>query len=187
MSILTAQRDRYRERVHELELKVAASSLPSKSSSRGEGRNRTDYDQLYKENLKLNLQLQKMTKNNNNNSRRSTTATMLGDLELGTPMGGGGGERGGSNINRKRKDNRHSSATASMNPLDTMLYSIARLVMMNKYSRLIVFGYVLLLHGVLFLTLHNWSHAHHLAHQMGSTAVVVTHKSLARAKFVGSQ
>ena len=189
VSILTAQRDRYRERVHELELKVAASSLPSKSSSRGEGRNRTDYDQLYKENLKLNLQLQKMTKNNNNNNnnRRSTTATMLGDLELGTPMGGGGGERGGSNINRKRKDNRHSSATASMNPLDTMLYSIARLVMMNKYSRLIVFGYVLLLHGVLFLTLHNWSHAHHLAHQMGSTAVVVTHKSLARAKFVGSQ
>lgn len=78
---------------------------------------------------------------------------------------------------------KNNSSTSTMNPLDSMLYSIARLVMMNRYSRLIVFGYIILLHGVLFLTLHNWSHANHLAHHMDQT--VVTSKSLAKAKFVG--
>jgi hypothetical protein len=65
-----------------------------------------------------------------------------------------------------------------------MLYSIARLVMMNKYSRLIVFGYLILIHAVLFLTLHHWSHANHLAHRLDQTAALSS-KLQAKAKFIG--
>ena len=36
--------------------------------------------------------------------------------------------------------------------------------MMNRYSRLIIFGYIGLLHCVLFLTLHNFSHSSYVAH-----------------------
>ena len=187
VNILTAQRDRYRERVHELEKKLEATtatmsspssfSSPSSSSTSSTHhhaksglstpRNIGDYDRLYKENLRLNLQVQRL--------QRSGTARGASDMEKGFRGRGGGG---GGGVKRAATG---KGGKQELNAFDKTLHGVGRLCMMNKFTRLFLFGYIALIHLVLFLTLHNWSHSHHLAHLHHPK----TSMALDKAKFLG--
>ena len=178
VQVLTAQRDRYREKVQVLEQKVASFSTISSTNSNtttSSKRNIGDYDRLYKENLKLNVQISKLNKKmnvlRNNVNRQGNGTGSEYDLEEGNR---------GLQKSRGTKGRNTTASSSSLNGCDKILLSLGRLLMMNRYSRLIIFGYIGLLHCVLFLTLHNFSHSSYVAHHHSMSS-----KNRLKAKFRG--
>ena len=178
VQVLTAQRDRYREKVQVLEQKVASFNTISATNSNtttSSKRNIGDYDRLYKENLKLNVQISKLNKKmnvlRNNVNRQGNGTGSEYDLEEGNR---------GLQKSRGTKGRNTTASSSSLNGCDKILLSLGRLLMMNRYSRLIIFGYIGLLHCVLFLTLHNFSHSSYVAHHHSMSS-----KNRLKAKFRG--
>jgi hypothetical protein len=178
VQVLTAQRDRYREKVQVLEQKVASFNTISSTNSNtttSSKRNIGDYDRLYKENLKLNVQISKLNKKmnvlRNNVNRQGNGTGSEYDLEEGNR---------GLQKSRGTKGRNTAASSSSLNGCDKILLSLGRLLMMNRYSRLIIFGYIGLLHCVLFLTLHNFSHSSYVAHHHSMSS-----KNKLKAKFRG--
>jgi hypothetical protein len=97
---------------------------------------------------------------------------------MGVRGRGGGGGGGGGGVKRAATG---KGGKQELNALDKTLHGVGRLCMMNKFTRLFLFGYIALIHLVLFLTLHNWSHSHHLAHLHHPKTSV----ALDKAKFLG--
>ena len=181
VQVLTAQRDRYREKVQVLEQKVASFntintiSATNSNTTTSSKRNIGDYDRLYKENLKLNVQISKLNKKmnvlRNNVNRQGNGTGSEYDLEEGNR---------GLQKSRGTKGRNTTASSSSLNGCDKILLSLGRLLMMNRYSRLIIFGYIGLLHCVLFLTLHNFSHSSYVAHHHSMSS-----KNRLKAKFRG--
>ena len=178
VQVLTAQRDRYREKVQVLEQKVASFNTISATNSNtttSSKRNIGDYDRLYKENLKLNVQISKLNKKmnvlRNNVNRQGNGTGSEYDLEEGNR---------GLQKSRGTKGRNTAASSSTLNGCDKILLSLGRLLMMNRYSRLIIFGYIGLLHCVLFLTLHNFSHSSYVAHHHSMSS-----KNRLKAKFRG--
>ena len=171
--ILRGQRDRYRKRVIELESRVSKSTQLLQSS-------RTSAEQLRADNVKL---YEKIKYLQSYDRRKSSKEQLTGRTSSRNNMAL-------LSNNNKRDDLMESGSMSqykkiyeqSVNPftqfhkreqnkrfeklhsVDKIILIGGRFFMKNRYSRAFLFFYFLFLHFVLFLTMYNWTHAHHTFH-----------------------
>ena len=171
--ILRGQRDRYRKRVIELESRVSKSTQLLQSS-------RTSAEQLRADNVKLYEKIKylqsydrrKSSKEQltGRTSSRNNMALLSNNNKRDDLMESGSMSQYKKiyeqSVNpftqfHKREQNKRFE---KLNSVDKIILIGGRFFMKNRYSRAFLFFYFLFLHFVLFLTMYNWTHAHHTFH-----------------------
>jgi homeobox protein cut-like len=167
--ILRGQRDRYRKRVVELESRVSKSSQLLQSS-------RTSAEQLRADNVKLYEKIKYLQSYDRRKPSKefagrapSKRSTLSINKHVDLMESGSMSEYKKiyeQSVNpfsqfhkreqKKRFENLHS--------VDKIILVGGRFFMKNRYSRAFLFFYFLFLHFILFMTMYNWTHAHHTFH-----------------------
>jgi homeobox protein cut-like len=170
--ILRGQRDRYRKRVVDLEAKISETSQVLTDS-------KLSADQLRKDNIKLYekiryLQSYPRAGKPNRSSNMPFTKSM-DEAERG--VSGTVGKyhqmyeqsvNPFTQFNKREKQRRFEKISA----MDKAILVGGRFFMQNRISRSFLFFYMLFLHFFLFVTMYNWTHAHHTFHIVRRTPIV---------------
>ncbi|EDQ91751.1 uncharacterized protein MONBRDRAFT_14405 [Monosiga brevicollis MX1] len=142
MSIVAAQRDRFRSKNLQLEGEIRHLETLNKQL-------RDEVDGLRSDNIKLYERI-KFIETYNDSSRRG------GDEVLARYADGY--EEGLSPFQQFSTNERQRKLT-TMHPADKVLYSVGRLVLGNKIARLGFLGYIVILHFLTFFVLYKYSHS----------------------------
>ena len=166
LKIVQAQRDRYRQRVHDLE-KVKMADASNRRAQM------LEIEQLKQDNLKLYERIRFFQTSSSAASSSSSTSSLSRKLQPNRPsldLESGVNKRYAGLYEKKinpfnafhaeEKARRHKN----LNLLDRILLIAARAVMLNRFTRAGLFMYLGLLHCILFGVLHSWSHTHHMMH-----------------------
>ena len=170
--ILRGQRDRYRKRVIDLEAKASQDSVNLNEAI-------MNADQLRKDNIKLYEKIRYLQtyqgypdrRNKSSNSRvRSSHPNQLSDgidgVEKGYGLEGKYRDLYEETVNPFAQFNKHErdKRIDKISAMDKMILMGGKFFMRNRYSRGFLFFYMLFLHVMLFLTMYNFTHAHHMFH-----------------------
>ena len=161
LKIVQCQRDRYRQRVQDLEKAKAIEESNSRSYV-------LEIERLKQDNLRLYEKVrffQSLPNSSSSSVSRSLTHKHARvDLEAGL-------ERRYAKVYEEKINpfnafsaEEKSRRLKNLNVFDKALLIAARAIMLNRYTRAGLFLYLGLLHFILFGILHSWSHAHHLMH-----------------------
>ncbi len=166
LKIVQAQRDRYRQRVQDLEKAKAANAGNRRSHV-------LEIEQLKQDNLRLYERvrfLQSSSSSSLSFSSSSSSTSVPRKLHHKRDLEAGIDRRYAMMYEKKvnpfsafhaeEKARRHRN----LNPLDRGLLLAARAIMLNRFTRAGLFLYLGLLHCILFGVLHSWSHTHHMMH-----------------------
>ena len=136
-------------------------------------------DQLRKDNIKLYEKIRYLQtyqgypdrRNKSSNSRvRSSHPNQLSDgidgVEKGYGLEGKYRDLYEETVNPFAQFNKHErdKRIDKISAMDKMILMGGKFFMRNRYSRGFLFFYMLFLHVMLFLTMYNFTHAHHMFH-----------------------